>query len=404
MNMGGPAYHVSLLSGLLDPASYQTLLVSGNVGRGEASMDWVADSYGTKIRMLPSLRPELHPMHDVLALRELVRIARAFRPDVVHTHTSKAGFLGRLAAVALRPRPVIIHTYHGHVLEGYFGPGRSALYRGLENLMGRVSNRLIGVSAATVNDLVRLGVAPREKFEVIPLGLDLEPFLSLTPPAGDGFREELGARPSDVLLVYVGRIAPIKRLDLMLRALSEAREHSSQLRLALVGDGESRTALEAVAKQLGIDDIAHFLGYRRDLPEIAAAADVGVLSSDNEGTPVSLIQMAAAARPLISTRVGGVPDVVTATSGITVPPGDHLPLSKAFVTLGRDPALRRQMGRSAREHVRERFSSIRLLADVDALYRRLVCLAPPGPPLGNSTSNAKSSLSVAPAHDGPTLD
>jgi len=375
--MGGPAYHVSLLSGLLDPAAYQTLLVSGHVGKGEASMDWVADSYGAKTRMLPSLRPELHPMHDFRALRELVRIGRAFRPDVVHTHTSKAGLLGRLAAVALRPRPVIVHTYHGHVLEGYFGPGRTALYRGLETRMARVSDRLIGVSAATVNDLVRLGVAPREKFEVIPLGLDLEPFLSLNSSSGDGFREELGVLPSDVLFVYVGRIAPIKRLDLMLRALSEARKHSSQLRLALVGDGESRIALEALAKQLGIERVAHFLGYRRDLPEIAAAADVGVVSSDNEGTPVSLIQMAAAARPLISTRVGGVPDVVTKTNGITVPPGDYRALGKAFVTLARDPELRSQMGRSAREHVRDRYSATRLLADVDALYRRLGC-RPPG--------------------------
>ena len=377
MNMGGPAYHVSLLSGLLDPAAYQTLLVSGHVGKGEASMDWVADSYGAKTRMLPSLRPELHPMHDFRALRELVRIGRAFRPDVVHTHTSKAGLLGRLAAVALRPRPVIVHTYHGHVLEGYFGPGRTALYRGLETRMARVSDRLIGVSAATVNDLVRLGVAPREKFEVIPLGLDLEPFLSLNSSSGDGFREELGVLPSDVLFVYVGRIAPIKRLDLMLRALSEARKHSSQLRLALVGDGESRIALEALAKQLGIERVAHFLGYRRDLPEIAAAADVGVVSSDNEGTPVSLIQMAAAARPLISTRVGGVPDVVTKTNGITVPPGDYRALGKAFVTLAREPELRSQMGRSAREHVRDRYSATRLLADVDALYRRLGC-RPPG--------------------------
>src|SRR6478735_7755654 len=152
LNMGGPAHHVGFLSGLLDPERYETVLLHGDVGAGEAALSSTADRYGVRRETVPGLRPELR------ALVALVRAVRRFRPDIVHTHTAKAGMLGRLAALAMRPRPIIVHTYHGHVLEGYFGRLLNAFYRALERGLARVSDALIGVSSATVDDLVRLRI------------------------------------------------------------------------------------------------------------------------------------------------------------------------------------------------------------------------------------------------------
>lgn len=178
MNVGGPAYHVSLLSGRLDPSRYATLLIHGDVGPGEASFSQLAERYGCSVQRIRALGPEIRPLADIKALLALVRVVRRFRPHIVHTHTAKAGMLGRLAAViGGPPRPVILHTYHGHVLEGYFGRAKSLLYQKIERQLARVSDALIGVSRATVEDLVRLGIAPPERFRVVPVGLDLDGFI-----------------------------------------------------------------------------------------------------------------------------------------------------------------------------------------------------------------------------------
>jgi glycosyltransferase involved in cell wall biosynthesis len=299
----------------------------------------------------------------------LVRAVRRFRPDIVHTHTAKAGMLGRLAALATRPRPIIIHTYHGHVLEGYFGRLLNTFYRTLERGLARVSNVLIGVSSATVDDLVRLRIAPRAKFRVVPIGLDLEPFLTLTLEDGQEFRREAGA-DDHVLLTFVGRLVPIKRVDVLLRAV--ARASDPRLRLAIVGDGELRDELEALADELGIREQVWFAGYRAEMLPLAAASDIAVLSSDNEGTPVSLIEAGAAATVAASTRVGGVADVVTPETGVVVPAGDSDALGEAIAALAADASRREQMGARARAHVRERYSVDRLVRDIDKLYSELL--------------------------------
>jgi glycosyltransferase involved in cell wall biosynthesis len=374
MNLGGPAHQASLLSGRrLDPERYETLLVHGRPAPGEESMADLATAEGAETVYLPSLRQPVNPIHDLRALRRLVSIARRFRPDLVHTHMAKAGFLGRQAAlIAARPRPVLVHTFHGHVLEGYFGPAKTDLYRRLERRLARRTDRLIGVSRQTVDDLVRLEVAPAEKFSVIPLGLDLGPFANVERNAGRGLRAELGLADDDVLLVFVGRIVPIKRLDLLLRAFSRAQPEGARLHLAIAGDGQTRADFERFASDLGIRDAVSFLGYRRDLVPIAAAADVAVLSSDNEGTPVWLIEAAAAGTPAIATDVGGASEVVTPETGLVVPPDDEAGLASAISPLAADQALRRRMGKAAREHVLRRYSIERLVADIDSLYRELL--------------------------------
>lgn len=375
MNVGGPAHQVSILSGRLDELGYETLLVAGRVGPGEASADHLALERGARLETLPTLSPKINPVDDLRALVSLVRIVRRVRPDIVHTHTAKAGFVGRLAAaIAVRPRPRIVHTYHGHVLEGYFGRPLTAVYRILERLSARISDVLIGVSQSTVDDLVRLRVAPRERFRVVPLGLELAPFLELDerPAADAALRVEAGAGPDDLLVACAGRLAPIKRVDLALQAVALARRDGAPVRLLVVGDGELRGDLEGRAQELGLGDAAYFAGFREDMAAVVAACDVALLTSDNEGTPVALIEAAAGARPAVATDVGGVRSVVAPSGGRLCPPGDAAALAAALVELAGDRELRVSMGRAAREHVQARFDAGRLVDDVDALYRSLL--------------------------------
>jgi glycosyltransferase involved in cell wall biosynthesis len=373
LNLGGAAQHTSLLSGRrLSSERYESLLVHGRLAQGEQSMADLAEREGAQTRHLSQLGQPVSPVRDPLALAQLVRIARQFKPHIVHTHTAKAGFVGRAAALALRPRPAIVHTYHGHVLEGYFGPRKAALFRRLERGMARVSDCLIGVSDRTVDDLVRLGVAPRDRFRVIALGMDLDPFAGVDAAAGRKLRREVGIADDQVLLTFVGRIVPIKRVDVLLRGAAYAREAGARVQLAVIGDGAERPALRSLARELGIGDAVHFLGYRRDLPRIAAAADVAVLSSDNEGTPVSLIEAAAAATPAVATDVGGVAEVVAPDTGLLVPPGDERAFARALVDIAREPELRQAMGERARERALDRYSIDRLLRDIGELYEELV--------------------------------
>jgi glycosyltransferase involved in cell wall biosynthesis len=373
LNMGGPAHHVGLLGSRLDQERYETLLLYGGVGSGEDSLEESVRARGVRMAGVPGLSPELRPHDDARALASLVRAVRLTRPDIVHTHTAKAGMLGRLAAVlAGQPRPAIVHTYHGHVLEGYFGPVLTAAYRHLERRMARVSDALIGVSAATVDDLVRLNVANRSKFRVIPIGLDLEPFLSSTPEDGREFRHHARIEPGQLLLTFVGRLVPIKRVDVLLRAFARARELGAPARLAVVGDGDRRERMESLAVQLGVRESVYFAGYRPDMVAVAAASDLAVLSSDNEGTPVSLIEAAAAGTPSVATAVGGVREVVTPESGIVAGPGDTEGLAAGIIKLAADPALRARLGAGARRHVAMRFSVRRLVRDVQSLYDELM--------------------------------
>ena len=370
MNVGGPAYHVSLLAGRMG-SPFSTLLATGSLAPDEGSFEDLADRYGAHLVKIPGLGPQLIPHHDLRALLALIRLIRRTRPDIVHTHTAKAGFLGRTAALFVRPRPIIVHTYHGHVLSGYFGPLKTWLFRTLERLLAHVSDRLIAVSESTKTELVDLRIAPPARFEVIPIGLDLDRFLAVGPQRDERLAEEIGARTGEVICTFVGRLAPIKRVDVLLDAMARV-DPAIPLRLAVVGDGEQREEMETRATELAIESRVHFLGFRHDLDVIAAGTDVAILSSDNEGTPVALIEAAAAARPAIATRVGGVPDIVTPKTGRLVPRADAAALAEAIEELATDASMRREMGRLARRHVTDTYSAARLVRDVGDLYRRLL--------------------------------
>ena len=374
--MGGPSHQAALLSGRrFLPDRYETLLVHGRLPDGEESAVFQAQREGARLHYLPSLGQPISPVDDSRAIAGSASLLRDFRPHIVHTHTAKAGFIGRSAAVAAFPRqvlPKLVHTFHGHVLEGYFGAGRSWLYRQLERNLARITDRLNGVSEATIEDLVRLRVAPREQFIRVPLGLDLD---SIATPAA-GLREEtrrgLGVADSDVACIFVGRLAPIKRVDRLLDAFAGALVAAPRLRLLIVGDGADRPELEARARGLGIGGRVHWLGYRSDLTALFAAADLGVLTSDNEGTPVSLIEAAAAGLPAVATDVGGVREVVAAGCGSVVPPSDTAGISAALADLALDEGRRTEIGAAAKARALETYSYSNLRANIDGVYSRLM--------------------------------
>ena len=366
--MGGPAHHVSILSTGLPAARYRTLLVTGRVGAGEEELPTAA-----RPLRLDHLGPELRPWADLVTVAELVRLMRRHRPDIVHTHTAKAGLVGRLAArLALGRRPLVVHTYHGHVLEGYFGRGRTLLYRALETAMAVLSDALVGVSDATVDDLVRLRVAPARKFRVIRLGLQLDRFAALTAEDRAAERARLEVGDDDVVAVFMGRLVPIKRVDVLLDAVAAARAQGAPVVLVVVGGGECEQALRAQAQAARIAGAVRFVGYRADIASVLAAGDLAVLSSANEGTPVALIEAAAAGLPLVATDVGGVRDVVVDGTGELVAAGDAAALGAAVAALAAEPERRRAAGATAREHVLARYGAARLIAEVDALYRDLL--------------------------------
>lgn len=371
LNVGGPAHHVTLLTARLDPAEYSSHLLVGRPSAQEGEFTSVLERSGIVPVQIAQLGPAIEPIADLSALIALVRHLRRIKPDLVHTHTAKAGALGRIAALAVRPRPIIVHTYHGHVLEGYFGRTVTTAYRVAERALARVSDQLIAVSEQTADDLARLGVASRERFTVIPIGLDLNRLLALSPEPDPEARAVFGLEPDDVVLAFVGRLVPIKRLDVLLRGLSLALADAPSLRLLVVGDGELREDYEALAARLGISNRVQFLGFRFDLEKIAAATDIAVLSSDNEGTPVALIEAGAAARASVSTDVGGVADIVAPETGRLVPAADPAALAAALVELANDASLRAKLGAAARARVAMAYHADRLMSDVAQLYRRL---------------------------------
>jgi len=378
LNMGGPALHVAYLTAGLRDRGYDTTLVAGTLARGEDSMGFVADELGVDVVRIEELGREISPFRDLLATMRLARVIRRERPQILHTHTAKAGAVGRLAAVLAGPArpPVIVHTFHGHVLRGYFGPVRTRFFLALERWLASHTTVLIAVGPQVRDDLVALGVAPPERFAVIRLGIELE---ERVRPQDDGraeTRRYLGVPADRFVVGWVGRMTAVKRTDDVLESFRRLREGGVDASLWLVGDGPDRERLERRASELGVIRDTLFLGYQEDVAPYYAAFDALVLPSANEGTPVSVIEALAAKTPVVATRVGGVPDVVReGEEGFLVDAGDTEELAERLTRLARDPALRRRLGESGRGRVLKRYAVERLLDDVDRLYAELLATA-----------------------------
>ncbi len=380
LNVGGPALHVSYLTRFLAERGYETTLVAGSVGEGEGSMDYVAHELGVEPLYIPELQREIAPHIDVASVVKLREVIRELRPHVLHTHTAKAGAVGRAAALLAGGRrpPVVVHTFHGHVLRGYFSPAMTRVFAEIERQLARRTDALVAVSPQVRDDLARLNVAPRDRISVIRLGLDLERRTYAPPGARQDVRRELGLPEGQFVVAWFGRMTEIKRADDLLRAFALLRGRGVDAALVLVGDGPLRGSLEQLAAELRVADACRFVGYREDVGPLYAAADAVVLTSANEGTPVSVIEGQAAGLPAVSTDVGGVRDVVQdGRTGFLVPPGDVSAIASRLAELAADPALCRELGAAGRERVRDRYSVPRLVDDVDRLYRSLLHVRQP---------------------------
>jgi glycosyltransferase involved in cell wall biosynthesis len=374
LNMGGPAIHVANLAAGLETRGYHTTLVAGSLARGEDSMAFVAERLGVEVVDIPDMQREVAPFHDVRSIRRLTALMRAERPHILHTHTAKAGALARAAALAAgraRP-PIVVHTFHGHVLKGYFGRGRTAFFKQVERSLARYSDVLVAVSPEVRDELVEHGVAPMEKFTVIRLGIPLADRLG-DASAGLDYRVLYGI-PQDAFVVgWVGRMTGVKDTDAVLEILRATRERDIDAVLCMVGDGPDRERLEQVAHDLGIARSTYFVGYQTDIAGYYRLFDAFVLPSVNEGTPVSAIEALASGTPVVATRVGGVPDVVTdGVDGFLVPPRDTEAAADRLAQLARDPELRARLGETGRANAQARYSVERLVDDVDRLYRELL--------------------------------
>jgi len=375
LNVGGPALHVAYLAGGLAERGYDTTLVAGTLARGEESMAAAASQRGVTIVPLDELHREVAPLRDLRAILRLARLIRRERPDILHTHTAKAGAVGRVAAlISGRARPsVIVHTFHGHVLRGYFNPLTTLGFRLLERWLATFTTALIAVSPEVRDDLVRLGVAPAEKFAIVRLGIELDERVSAAEGARAEVRRILGGGPIVLKKSGEGRMTAVKRTEDVLRALSGLLEQGVDAYVCLVGDGPDRHQLERYAHELGIVRRCLFVGYQNEMGRFYQAIDALVLPSINEGTPVSVIEALAAERPAVATRVGGIPDVIRdGVDGFLVDAGDVDDLAKKLALLAREPARRAAMGAEGRARVLERYAVERLVDDIDLLYRSLL--------------------------------
>ena len=372
--MGGPAIHVASLAAGLETRGYHTTLVAGSLARGEDSMAFLAERLGVTVVSVAELQREVSVLHDARSVLRVAELIRDERPHILHTHTAKAGAIARAAALlagGARP-PVVLHTFHGHVLKGYFDPGRTAFFRQVERTLARASDVLVAVSPEVRDELMELGVAPLEKFVVIRLGIPLEERLG-DPTADSDYRRLYGI-PRDAFVVgWVGRMTGIKDTGAVVDIVRAVRERGVNAVLCMVGDGPEREVLERLAHKLGIARYCYFVGYQSDVAGYYRLFDAFLLPSVNEGTPVSAIESLASGTPVVANRVGGVPDVVRdGVDGFLVEPGDVSAAAARLAELAADPALRSRLGESGRARVLERYSVERLVDDVDRLYRSLL--------------------------------
>lgn len=375
LNVGGPALHVAYLTAGLAERGYDTTLVAGTVERGEESMAFVADSKGVRVEVIEDLHRSITPFRDARAVLQLARLIRSERPAILHTHTAKAGAVGRVAAVlagSARP-PIVVHTFHGHVLRGYFNRVTTFGFRVLERLLARITTVLIAVSPEVRDDLVRLGVAPASKFVVIRLGIELDQRVGSDEAERRETRRVLGLAGDSFVVGWIGRMTAVKQTDLLVRVLQQLVARGVDAQLLLVGDGPDRDGLERYAHDLGVVKRCLFLGYQEDVSRYYNAIDALLLPSVNEGTPVSVIESLAAERPAVATRVGGTPDVIRdGVDGFLVDSNDAGAIAEKLAELARDPGRRAEMGAAGRERALQRYAVDRLVDDVDALYRRLL--------------------------------
>ncbi|MFA5317735.1 MAG: glycosyltransferase family 4 protein [Dehalococcoidales bacterium] len=370
LNVGGPAIHTILLTSALNDTEYESVLVCGNVDRFEKEMSYLADKKKVKPVIIPELCRSINPVKDLRAFFDILRAIREFKPDIVHTHTAKAGALGRAAAI-LAGVPVRIHTFHGHIFDGYFSRLQESVFLVIERMLAYFTKYIIVVSEAQKEEIVnKYKIAGEGKVRVVPLGLELDRFSSIAARGGK-IRGELGIGDGCILIGIIGRLVPVKNHRMFLDACKKLFDMAGGLdiKCVIIGGGEEKEGLERYANELGICGRVVFAGWKKEMADVYADLDIVTLTSLNEGTPVALIEALASGRPVVSTDVGGVRDVVDdGVNGYLVPSGDSSAFAERLFELCGDPGKRVAFGASGRVKVVGAYSKERLVRDIRSLY------------------------------------
>lgn len=374
-NIGGPSYNATFLTRFMSD-EFETKLIGGGPEKDEADSLHIPESYGLNPIILDEMKRKPSLKSDRLAYAKIKAIIQEFQPDIVHTHASKAGALGRRAAFSCGV-PVVVHTFHGHVFHSYFGKFKTSIYKAIERRLARKSTGIIAISELQKKELAEQHhICKAEKIKVIPLGFDLDKFQANKTENRIIIREKYKLDADVVAVGIVGRLAPIKNhqffLDVVEKILSEGIEH---VRFFIVGDGELRTEIESRAQLLNqkFGEKIVLTSWIKDIAQFNAGLDIMCLCSKNEGTPVSLIEAQASGIPVISTDVGGVKDIVSEGQTGFVVPTDNLDLYVEKVSLLiKNKEIREKMSQNGWKHVHEKFSYNRLVSDMEKYYKELL--------------------------------
>jgi glycosyltransferase involved in cell wall biosynthesis len=381
--VGGPVLNVTYLTKYMAP-EFDTLLVVGERESHEKSAEYLADQLGIQFIIVKGMGRSLNPASDYFAYRQLKDIIRKFRPDIVHTHAAKPGAVGRLAA-ASEGVPVILHTFHGHVFHSYFNSAKSRFFINTERFLARKSDAIIAISEQQKKELARdFRIAPEEKFRVIPLGFDLDRFRVNPEEKRKKFRTEFSLDEDEIAIGIIGRLVPVKNHYLFMKAIKHVFDNTKRkVKAFIIGDGETRADLENVAREVNIPFSTEtaaehnyplvFTSWRSDVDGINAGLDIVCLTSFNEGTPVSLIEAQAANKPIVSTRVGGIADIVVeGETALLADIQDTERFCEHLLRLVEDDGFRQTLGQHSYKHVMEKFSYQRLVSDMSQLYYELL--------------------------------
>ncbi len=380
-NLGGPTYNAAYLSRYL-PDEYETLLIGGAHSESEEDSFHITSQLGLNPITIPEMKRDISPKDDQLAYKKILQLIDWFQPDIIHTHASKAGALGRLAGIR-RKVPIIVHTFHGHVFHSYFNKVKTQAYISIEKKLATYSDAIIAISPLQKKELVeRFEIASESKTKVIPLGFDLTRFKERQDEKRGIFRKRYKIDEEYIAIGIIGRLVQIKNHDLFLQLADRVlKKTKKEVKFFIIGDGDLMTDLKKRARELKLiseepnflNDSLIFTSWIKNIDEAIAGLDIIVMTSKNEGTPVSLIEAQAGERAIITTEVGGIRDIILpGESGFISPNGDLNGLSDHLCKLIDDDELRSEMGKMGHSFVREKFTYQRLAKDMDQLYKKLL--------------------------------
>ena len=377
-NLGGPTYNAAYLTRYM-PDNYETLLIGGHHTDSEEDSFHITDQLGIQPITIPEMMRDISLKSDTRAFQKIAKLIDWFQPDIVHTHASKAGALGRLAAFR-KNVPVVVHTFHGNVFHSYFNKAKTQAYIAIERQLAAQTNAVVAISPLQKKELVdTFKVVDEDKVEVIPLGFDLERFRINQDVKRENFREKFNIQPDELAIGIIGRLVSIKNHSLFLKvAMQTQLKSDKKLRFIIIGDGDLKASLIKEAKQMQVEfergnlNIT-FTSWIKNIDEAIAGLDIIVMTSKNEGTPVSLIEAQAGSKAVITTDVGGIKDIILPNeSGLISPSDDDLLMTKNLLRLIDDSKLREEMGSSGSKFVKNRFTYQRLADDMDVLYQKLM--------------------------------